>query len=557
MKKSRNYLFLHHAYVRRSRPLSRQTTNFREETRMLMLHVLLIRSKYIHYLVRLRQTVAKEEMGTWQQCVYLLKRNYWIKIRNKKQSIQELLFPIYMIAILAMVRALVKTDPLESISPFPCQAIAHNFTPNVIGVSPPVYVPFVDDALRKAGLEAPPLKNASDGQVLEMMHRNKLVQIGIEFDNMTSYTLRFSSDLITTTNKLEALPTDCRSRGTSLTNYSIYQVRTQCPAFSYVTSGFTALQTALDLAIIHNSSNLTTIKTMNGQSCMFPKVVHNPSVQYLQSLISIYLVMAFSPLVNFLLVNLVTEKEKKIKVGMKMMGLSDGAFWISWFITYGIIMLGTVIIVSIVSVFALFPNSNFFIIFIMFLAYGLSVISFSFMLTPFFNKATAAGGLGSLATILFSILVLLAIYTSISAPVKWILSLLCPTAFGFGISELVVLDSYFGGADFSNFVSSSHTSFPIGASFLMLIIDIILYWILAFYFDNIVPGEFGQAKPFYFFLLPSYWKSAATTTTTGDNMSPNGNDIPLSVRHDDDDDEEEDVPVEKVSRELESKAAIK
>ena len=30
MKKSRNYLFLHHAYVRRSRPLSRQTTNFRE-----------------------------------------------------------------------------------------------------------------------------------------------------------------------------------------------------------------------------------------------------------------------------------------------------------------------------------------------------------------------------------------------------------------------------------------------------------------------------------------------------------------------------------------------
>lgn len=60
---------------------------------------------------------------------------------------------------------------------------------------------------------------------------------------------------------------------------------------------------------------------------LFPKTIYTPDTSYIQILSAIYFVIAYSPFINFLVVNLVTEKEKKIKEGMRMMGLRDSAFW--------------------------------------------------------------------------------------------------------------------------------------------------------------------------------------------------------------------------------------
>ncbi len=45
------------------------------------------------------------------------------------------------------------------------------------------------------------------------------------------------------------------------------------------------------------------------------------------ALISIYLVLAFTPFVSFLIVNVAAEKEQRLKDTMGMMGLYDSAFW--------------------------------------------------------------------------------------------------------------------------------------------------------------------------------------------------------------------------------------
>lgn len=45
------------------------------------------------------------------------------------------------------------------------------------------------------------------------------------------------------------------------------------------------------------------------------------------ALISIYLVLAFTPFVTFLIVNVAAEKEQRLKDTMTMMGLYDTAFW--------------------------------------------------------------------------------------------------------------------------------------------------------------------------------------------------------------------------------------
>lgn len=85
---------------------------------------------------------------------------------------------------------------------------------------------------------------------------------------------------------------------------------------------------------------------------------------------------------------------------------------------------------------------------------------------------------------------------------------------------MVSLDSHSGGADFSNFVHVDGSSFPPGASFLMLILDTIVYWFLAFYFDSVIPGEYGQAKPFYFCFMPSYWRSCRVPRVDNQSATP-------------------------------------
>lgn len=39
----------------------------------------------------------------------------------------------------------------------------------------------------------------------------------------------------------------------------------------------------------------------------------------------------------------------------------------------------------------------------------------------------------------------------------------------------------------------------------MLLVDAVLYFLLTIYFDNVIQGEYGTAKPFWFCLSPAYW----------------------------------------------------
>ena len=40
---------------------------------------------------------------------------------------------------------------------------------------------------------------------------------------------------------------------------------------------------------------------------------------------------------------------------------------------------------------------------------------------------------------------------------------------------------------------------------IMLLIDGFIYFLITLYLDNVIQGEYGTAKPFWFCLSPSYW----------------------------------------------------
>lgn len=104
--------------------------------------------------------------------------------------------------------------------------------------------------------------------------------------------------------------------------------------------------------------------------------------------IPLYVVIAISQFITYLLVQLVGEKEKKIKEGMKIMGLKELVFWCSWFNIYAaytiVLSIASTIILYLLGV---FNNTNWILIFLLVLLYSITVILFSFMISPFFDKS--------------------------------------------------------------------------------------------------------------------------------------------------------------------------
>ncbi|RUS68635.1 hypothetical protein EGW08_023604, partial [Elysia chlorotica] len=112
---------------------------------------------------------------------------------------------------------------------------------------------------------------------------------------------------------------------------------------------------------------------------------------------SLTLVFSFAMMFTSLAVNIVAEKEKKIKEGMMMMGLRSSVFWLSWTLVYMVLIsIASCLIITIIVVSDFISQSNIFLLFLAFLLYGGSFVSLAFMITPFFNKAKSVTMVASL-----------------------------------------------------------------------------------------------------------------------------------------------------------------
>jgi ATP-binding cassette subfamily A (ABC1) protein 5 len=173
---------------------------------------------------------------------------------------------------------------------------------------------------------------------------------------------------------------------------------------------------------------------------MMPKRVFPRSIGGFDTTVPIYMVLAFAPYITILLVNLVTEKEKKYKELLRIMGMKDTAYWLSWFLTYAIILFIAVLIINAIAVPAgIFGNSNFVLLVIIFYLFGLSLITFAFMLTPLFKNSMTAGTVANLSTIIFGILIIPLSTPNVPNYAKWLASLLSPTAFTLVLTQVIPL----------------------------------------------------------------------------------------------------------------------
>ena len=94
---------------------------------------------------------------------------------------------------------------------------------------------------------------------------------------------------------------------------------------------------------------------------------------------------------------IVREKEVRLKEFMKMMGVSDSTLRLSWFISSGFIFfLSVAFITLILCAGKILPFSNWALILIYLSIYAVTMISFSFLISVFFNNANLAACVASL-----------------------------------------------------------------------------------------------------------------------------------------------------------------
>lgn len=100
----------------------------------------------------------------------------------------------------------------------------------------------------------------------------------------------------------------------------------------------------------------------------------------MQGMLPFFMLLMYILPVYRLISNIVAEKESKARESMKMMGLTDSSYWLSWFSYYFLV----VTIISVLCVIILSPtvftNSDKGIIFLYFWVYGLSLFGFCLLL---------------------------------------------------------------------------------------------------------------------------------------------------------------------------------
>lgn len=229
------------------------------------------------------------------------------------------------------------------------------------------------------------------------------------------------------------------------------------------------------------------------------------------------------------------------------MGLSSFLHWSAWFTTSFIILMLAYTLVTVFLNFkiiagtALFEYSNIFLIWIFFFFYNISVVTFCFLISVIFKKATTAGNVGTIIFVLTH-----GVYyqfrnqfTDLHYIVKILFCVPINSGLGQGISQILDLEKKTVGLQFSNFASHDNdSSFSVAEVILAFIIGSIIHLLLMTYIEQVFTGDIGVAKPWFFPVRPiirlfkkkENEKEFMTSNLTNANFEPDPRNLEAGIR---------------------------
>lgn len=213
------------------------------------------------------------------------------------------------------------------------------------------------------------------------------------------------------------------------------------------------------------------------------------------------------------------EKEKQLKEAMKIMGLSNWLHWTGWFLrsmTYMTISISLIVMLLKVpwysgSDVSVFTNTDWSILWFFLFVYSIATVMFCFMLSVFFRTAnTAAAVSGIMWFIFYSVYTFTQqSYDRMALFEKLLMCLLSNTGMAFGFQIILRYEGTGEGMQWINFWKpvTVDDDLSLGYVILMLLATSALYLIITLYVEQILPGQYGVPRPWYFPFTRTFWCS--------------------------------------------------
>ncbi|XP_033623170.1 ATP-binding cassette sub-family A member 8-A isoform X2 [Fukomys damarensis] len=279
-----------------------------------------------------------------------------------------------------------------------------------------------------------------------------------------------------------------------------------CGISQFWTEGFVALQAGINAAIIEiatNHSVMEELMSLTGKHMKIDSFIGHTGM--MTDFFIFICIICFSPFTYYVSLS-VTKERKKMKGLMTMMGLRGPAFWFSWGLLYaGFVFILTIFLALITKSVQFVILTSFLVVFSLFFFYGLSLITLAFLLSVLLKKPFLTGFAVFLFTVIWGSLGFMALYRYLPGSLEWILSFFSPFAFTLGMAQLLHFEF-----DMNSNTESMGDSNLIAATIFMLFLDSLSYLALTFYFEKILPNEYGHRHSPLFCLKSSFWHQQRT-----------------------------------------------
>uniref|UniRef100_A0A673MJG5 Zgc:172302 n=1 Tax=Sinocyclocheilus rhinocerous TaxID=307959 RepID=A0A673MJG5_9TELE len=280
----------------------------------------------------------------------------------------------------------------------------------------------------------------------------------------------------------------------------------------YVWGGFIYVQDLVERAVTHLLTGKEPKTGIYVQQMPYPCFVDDMFLRVLNRSLPLFMTLAWIYSVAMIIKGVVYEKEARLKETMRIMGLSSGMLWLSWFISsYLPFLFSAGLLIAALKWGDILPYSDPTVVFFFLAAFATATIMLCFLISTFFSRANLAAACGGLIYFTLYLPYVLCVawreYLTSTHRILAVRSFLSPVAFGFGCEYFSQYEEQGVGIHWFNLRSSpmEGDSYNFTISILMLYADAVIYALATWYIEAVFPGQYGIPRPWYFIFQLNYW----------------------------------------------------
>lgn len=202
---------------------------------------------------------------------------------------------------------------------------------------------------------------------------------------------------------------------------------------------------------------------------------------------------------------IVAEKEQRQKELLKMMSVREADIGWAWFSTFFLLHLITSVLLALIST-QLYAQASPLLLFIFWIFSFTSFIVVAMLIASLFAKTPRATFVGLLVFLAGYFCTLAEDMDTANSVHLRLVSLHPMAAFSYAFREIGRLEDTGMGLTFDTMSATELESGYTFATILRyLFFDSIIWGIVTWYLNRVIPPTYGQALPIYFLFLPSYW----------------------------------------------------